>query len=245
MRVHPTRVLAVAGVVLAGAFLVVGPASAHVSANPSTAEQGAFTKISLRVPTESDTASTVKLSVSIPQDHPVPFVSAQVKPGWKIDVVTTKLAAPVTVGDDTVTDSVTEVTWSGGSIPPGQFDEFSLSMGPMPTASTLTLPAVQTYDDGTVVRWVDPVVEGQAEPEHPVPTVTLTAAGAEGAGDQHGGETTTVESSSTTAATEVAAGTSTPSSDDGAPAGVTWAALALGAVGAATGLGALARRKGS
>lgn len=76
MRVHPTRVLAVAGVVLAGGFLFVGPASAHVSANPSTAEQGGFTKISLRVPTESDTASTVKLTVSIPQDTPVPFVSA-------------------------------------------------------------------------------------------------------------------------------------------------------------------------
>lgn len=132
MRVHPTRVLAVAGVVLAGGFLFVGPASAHVSANPSTAEQGGFTKISLRVPTESDTASTVKLTVSIPQDTPVPFVSAQAKPGWKVDVVTTKLAAPVTVGDDTVTEAVTEVTWSGGSIPPGQFDEFGLSMGPMP-----------------------------------------------------------------------------------------------------------------
>lgn len=245
MRFHPARTVAVAAMAITGAFLAAGPASAHVSANPSTAEQGGFTKIDFRVPTESDTASTVKLTVSIPQDTPIPFVTPQSKPGWKVEVTKKALATPITMEGDTVTEAVTEVTWSGGAIPPGQFDEFALSIGPMPTVESLAFPAVQTYDDGDVVRWVDPVVEGQAEPEHPVPTVTLAAAGADGGSDHHGGETTTTSATGVTAAPEKASSATTSSSGSGAPAGVTWAALALGAVGAVAGLGSLARRKGS
>jgi len=35
---------------------------------------------------------------------------------------------------------------------------------------------VQTYSDGTESAWIDPAVEGQAEPEHPAPLLSLTGA---------------------------------------------------------------------
>jgi hypothetical protein len=35
--------------------------------------------------------------------------------------------------------------------------------------------AIQTYSNGDVVRWIDPVVAGQAAPGHPTPILTLTA----------------------------------------------------------------------
>ena len=38
--------------------------------------------------------------------------------------------------------------------------------------------ALQTYSDGDVVRWIDEPTAG-AEPEHPTPVLTLTAAPAE------------------------------------------------------------------
>ena len=41
--------------------------------------------------------------------------------------------------------------------------------------TTLTLPAAQTYTDGTVVSWDQPAVEGQPEPEHPAPSFVTTA----------------------------------------------------------------------
>ncbi|MEU0153066.1 DUF1775 domain-containing protein [Micromonospora fulviviridis] len=44
----------------------------------------------------------------------------------------------------------------------------SLGMGPMPATDRLTFSVIQTYADGTVVRWTDP--PGGA---HPAPTVTL------------------------------------------------------------------------
>ena len=50
------------------------PALAHVTAQPGQAEQGGYAVISLRVPTESDTAGTVKLQVTLPADHPISSV---------------------------------------------------------------------------------------------------------------------------------------------------------------------------
>ena len=47
--------------------------------------------------------------------------------------------------------------------------------------------AVQTYANGDVVNWVDPVTEGGPEAEHPTPILTLTA----GDTSAHGGETST------------------------------------------------------
>jgi periplasmic copper chaperone A len=39
---------------------------------------------------------------------------------------------------------------------------------------------IQTYSDGTVVRWIDDTVAGQAEPEHPAPVLNLAAAAPDG-----------------------------------------------------------------
>ena len=54
---------------------------------------------------------------------------------------------------------------------PGQFQEFALSGGPFPDADSLTFPVVQTYSDGSESAWIEPTVEGQAEPEHPAPVL--------------------------------------------------------------------------
>ena len=43
----------------------------------------------------------------------------------------------------------------------------------------MSLPAAQTYSDGTVVNWNEPETEGQAEPENPVPSFVTTAAAGE------------------------------------------------------------------
>ena len=76
---------------------------------------------------------------------------------------TMKLPTPLTDDDgNQITDAVSTVTWEGGRIESGQFEEFQLSVGPLPDAvgTTLAFPAVQTYDNGDVVRWIDPTVAG-------------------------------------------------------------------------------------
>ena len=68
-----------AGAVAAAAatliLAVAGPASAHVTVNPDTATKGGYTKVTFRVPTESDTASTTRVEVNLPTDTPVASVS--------------------------------------------------------------------------------------------------------------------------------------------------------------------------
>ena len=72
------------------------------------------------------------IEVQLPPDHPLPFVSVQPKPGWTVETETRTLDEPVDAFGEEVTEVVDTVTWSGGPIGPGEFDTFSLSVGPLP-----------------------------------------------------------------------------------------------------------------
>ena len=153
---------------LAIALLVVlaAPASAHVSANPGTVQAGEAAAITFRVPNETTDANTKSVEIFLPEDARFEFLSVKPVAGWQHTETESG-------------DTVTAVKWSGGTIAPGEYEEFSLSFGPV-EAGTLEFKALQTYDDGEVVRWIDPTVEGEDEPEHPAPTVTVTKEGANG-----------------------------------------------------------------
>jgi uncharacterized protein YcnI len=160
-------------------------AQAHVRVIPESTAGGAFTKMTFRVPNESDTASTTRLMVTLPSDTPLAFVSAQHLDGWTVKIAKTKLAKPIEVEGTTLTEAASSITWTatkGHEVAPGEFQEFAISGGPLPTgAKSLAFPAVQTYSDGTVANWNEPQPEGADEPEHPVPSFDLTAALPEGA----------------------------------------------------------------
>ena len=66
----------------------------------------------------------------------------------------------------------------GGGIAPGQFQEFSLAVGPIPKADSLIFNVVQSYSDGKDVAWIEPTVEGAAEPQHPAPVLSLSSSAA-------------------------------------------------------------------
>ena len=163
-------------------FSLVGAAAAeaHVRAIPESTAGGSFTKITFRVPSESDTAKTTSVAINLPTDTPLAFVSAQHLDGWKVKIDKTKLAKPVEMEGTTITEAASKVTWTadkGSELSPGEFQEFALSGGPLPTGpKSLEFPAVQTYSDGTVANWNEPQPEGADEPEHPVPSFELTAA---------------------------------------------------------------------
>jgi uncharacterized protein YcnI len=154
---------------------IAGPASAHVGVSSTDATQGGFGKAVFRVPTESETASTTRLIVTLPKDTPFALISAQSKPGWKVTVKEDKLDQPTKVGDFELTKAAHTVTWTatGDGIPPSQFDEFAISGGPFPKAGKMAFTVDQAYSDGTVVSW-NQVQKGDNEPERPAPTLTLT-----------------------------------------------------------------------
>jgi uncharacterized protein len=172
-----TRVLPVGLAAAAILMLTAVPAFAHVTVNPSEAEKGGFTKLTFSVPNEMDAGNTVKIDVKFPTDHPIASVSVEPKPGWTYQATTTPLATPITTDDGTVTEAVSEIVWSGGTIKPGEFDEFEVSAGPLPDdVDSLKFPTIQSYDNGQDVSWIQDTIEGQPEPDRPAPVLKLTAA---------------------------------------------------------------------
>ncbi|HEV7865035.1 MAG TPA: YcnI family protein [Acidimicrobiia bacterium] len=166
---------------VAGAALVMPTTSAfaHVTVNPREAVQGGYSKLSFRVPNERDGVSTTKLEVNFPSDQPFASVSVRPHAGWTYDVVKSKLAAPIKSDDGDISEGVTKITWTGGAIKPGEFDEFEVSVGPLPDdVDALTFKALQTYSDGEIVRWIDVAAPGGAAVDHPAPVLKLTAAAA-------------------------------------------------------------------
>ncbi|MFE9258467.1 YcnI family protein [Streptomyces sp. NPDC006879] len=166
-------------------LLFSGTAFAHVSVQPGQAEKGGYATISFKVPNERDQASTNKLEVNFPTDHPLASVMPQEVPGWTATVTKTKLAKPLTLHGKQITEAVSKVTWTGGTIKPGFFQQFPVSVGQLPEdADQMVFKALQTYDNNEVVRWIEEAEEGAEEPQHPAPVLTLTAATG---GGHHGG----------------------------------------------------------
>ncbi|MGV9313569.1 YcnI family copper-binding membrane protein [Streptomyces sp. NPDC003691] len=169
----------------AASLLLAGPAFAHVSVQPQgEAARGGYATVAVKVPNERDNASTVKLELTLPTEHPLASVLPQPVPGWNVEVTKAKLAKPLTVHGKQITEAVSKVTWTaaGSKIGPGQFQQFPLSVGQLPeNADRLVFKAIQTYDNKEVVRWIETPEEGRPEPDSPAPVLKLSAA-AEGHG---------------------------------------------------------------
>ncbi|MFE1608075.1 YcnI family copper-binding membrane protein [Streptomyces albidoflavus] len=176
-------VLAVAAA--AGVLLLAGPASAHVSVQPQgEAAQGGYATVNFKVPNERDDASTVKLEINFPADHPLTSVMPQPVPGWDVEITKEKLDKPLESHGNKITEAVSKVTWTAEDkgVQAGQFQQFPVSLGALPEdADQLVFKAIQTYDSKEVVRWIEEPAEGE-EPESPAPVLALTAA----SGDGHG-----------------------------------------------------------
>jgi len=225
---------------LAGAFLfALAPAAdAHVSISPASAPQGSTTKLSFLVPNEEAKATVTKVQIAfpIPPAAPIPGVSVGQKPGWRATVKTTHLAKPITTDDGTISDIVSEIDWvastPAAAVKPNEFGEFTIDADGLPDhESQVVFKAVQTYSNGAVVRWIEPVTAGGQEPEHPTPILELTA-------PDNGGTATTTPVSTGDATTVIA----TTTKDNSARAlGVI--GIALGAVALVFATGALIRKR--
>ena len=161
------RLIVLLSVVLAG-LLVSVPALAHVTVQPNEAATGSFSRFVVRVPNERDDANTTRVEVQLP---PLAFVSFQPKAGWERTVTMRTLDEPMEVFGEELTEVVGTVVWEGGSIAPGEFEEFGFSARMPEDVNVLEFPAVQTYDSCEEVRWVGP--EDSEQPAAVVRTVAL------------------------------------------------------------------------
>jgi periplasmic copper chaperone A len=162
--------------VAAAALAVPAAAPAHVSVNPDELTAGSFAKVDVRVPNESDTKGTIRVSLRLPDG--VYTLRYQRVPGWKTKLYRKQLDEPVDLGNGfQVDEQFTRVVWTARKpkrdrIGPGQFQDFPLSLRvPDGAAGTqLAFPAIQDYQGGDRVKWT-----GAADSDRPAPRVTLAA----------------------------------------------------------------------
>ena len=229
MRYPMHRPRAAAALAVTAALGLPAAASAHVTLQPSSVPAGGFTRLDVRVPNERDDSGTTKVDVQLPAGFA--FVSYEPRPGWKATVQRKKLDEPVKTDEGfEIDEAVSRITWTAegprNAIGPGEFIDFGLSLG-MPEGKPgekLTFKALQTYDDGQVVRWIGP-----EDADEPAPVVTLTEPASGGGHGAPGSDTAAASAPAAPAAAE----------DDGGTDGLSIAALIVGALGLAAGVAAL------
>jgi uncharacterized protein YcnI len=138
--------------------LLAAPASAfaHVTVVPDVSRPGQSGDFRFRVQNERDDSATVRLEVFIPSGVPVEAEPAR---GWTI----TRLANG-------------GLRWSaepGVAIRAGRTEDFKVKLGPLPKQPRLVFKALQYYEDGQVVRWIQ---EPAADAERPAALLDLGGA---------------------------------------------------------------------
>ncbi|MFC7448287.1 YcnI family protein [Rhodococcus daqingensis] len=217
---HISRALITVGAAGGVLLLGTGIASAHVSVSAPGAEQGGYTVLTFKVPTESETAGTTKLTVTLPN---LKSARTEPMPGWTSQVT-----------KDPASGEATSVTWTadpGVSVGPGQFQQFALSAGPLPEQDEVSFVAAQTYSDGQVVNWDQQLGADGSEPEKPAPALALAPA-SESEDGSHGAATAS----------------DTTTDNDNVDTTARWLGgigLVLGALGAALGVAATVRGRRS
>jgi periplasmic copper chaperone A len=162
------------GAVVVAALAAPSAAAAHVSVHPNAVPAGANATLDIRVPNETDNATTTKIQVKFPPGFI--GVATQPPPGWSAKVLTSKLAKPVQTDDGPIDTQVSEVDWTargGAGIKPGEFANFPISVAlPGKAGDVLTFKTVQTYSNGQVARWI-----GAPDADQPAPTIDVTPKG--------------------------------------------------------------------
>jgi uncharacterized protein YcnI len=172
------RKLLTGSLVAAVAFVATaGVAFAHVEIerNGAVGADG-MVAATLTVPNEETTSGTVKIQLVFPAAPKITTATATAVNGWTATVEKSGAGA------------VTQITWVGGPLTGTNKVELPLSLGPVSgDVKTMEFKAVQTYEDGTEVRWIEPTPASGVEPEHPAPVLTVrgTATGHDDADTSH------------------------------------------------------------
>lgn len=236
-----SRIAAAAAVAGTTVLVLASPALAHVSVQPEgKAAKGGYAVVDFKVPNERDDASTVKLEVNFPAEHPLASVMPEPVPGWDAKVTKSKLDKPLNLHGRQITEVVSKVTWTaakGGGIKPGFFQKFPVNVGALPEdTDELVFKAIQTYSGGEVVRWIE-VQQGAEEPENPAPVLALSAAEEDG---HHGADADDNASAEPSAGTDRAAAHTDAAAGEASQDSTDTTARVLGVVGIVVGVAGVA-----
>jgi len=171
------RLLVPLGAVPVLIALTAQPAAAHVTVSPREVQGGGYASLTFRMPNERDNARTTKLELTLPTEQPLASVRVRPQPGWSYEIRKAKLDKPIKSGEEEVIEVVRTIVWTAqgpdNAVKNTEFVEFDVSVGRLPDSGELVFKAIQTYDSGEVVRWIEQAAPGAAEPKNPAPVLKL------------------------------------------------------------------------
>ncbi len=140
-------------------LVALTPASAHVTVTRPGATRGGSDRDHVPGADRERHADTTGLKVQLPTDTPIASVWCSRSRAGRSPPTTTKLATPITTDDGDITEAVSEIDWTADRRPPrssrGSSASSRSSPASCPTSRALTFKAIQTYSDGSVVRWIE------------------------------------------------------------------------------------------
>lgn len=218
---------AVAGFAVLG---LAGPALAHVEVSADKTTAGAENvTLTFNGEAENDKAGIQSERVVLPEGIPPASVTLVKAPtGW------------------TFTQGADGFTVGGKALKIGVDAVWKVKIAKLPDGQTrLSFKTLETYGDGSVVRWIEIQEPGQDEPDNPAPLVTLkpgpSTAPTTPSSSPPSAAVPSAEPSTVAATTPVAA---TPASDDGGSSTWwIWVIVAVVVVAGALGYGLIRRRR--
>ena len=128
-------------------------ASAHVRVLPEEVPAGSFEVFTVRVPTEKNIPTT-GVRVEVPEGFTISRVEPV--PGWDYEL-------------EEEAGVVSAITWSGGEIGATEFRQFDVQGQTPEETGEYSWRAFQTYEDGSVVEWIE-----SEDSEEPASVVRVT-----------------------------------------------------------------------
>jgi len=166
-------------VVFGAALLCLGGSSAafaHTTLETKEAPANSFYKAVIRVGHGCEGTATTSIRVQIPEG--VIAVKPMPKPGWELTTKEGQYAQAYDYYGEKLTKGVTEVSWTGGSLPDAWYNEFVFRarLPDRPPGTVIYFPIVQQCEKG-VHRWIELPEPGKTADDYkePAPGVTITA----------------------------------------------------------------------
>jgi uncharacterized protein YcnI len=145
-------------------------AHAHIVLEQKSAPAASYYKATFQVGHGCGGSPTTGIAVSIPEG--IVNVKPMAKPGWQVQTRIETLAQPYVLHGKTFTEGVTQVTWTGGSLPDAYYDEFVMLTRLPDEPGTFYFKIRQICEHGET-RWEEIPAEGKTAHDYKTPAAVL------------------------------------------------------------------------
>jgi periplasmic copper chaperone A len=148
----------------------MGQALAHVTLLERTVVQGTYFRAAFKVGHGCEGSPTTQIVVDLPEG--VVGAKPMPKAGWEVRTDIQRLAVPYDAHGKTITERVARVSWTGGSLPDAQYDEFVMQVQVLAGPGPIWFAVNQVCEKGNN-PWTEIPASGTSTQGIPFPAALL------------------------------------------------------------------------